>query len=117
MTLLRHLDLVLLAHRRPQDVGLGKLEAGQDASRLHDLLLVGEHPVRRLEDRLQPLVRILDALAAILARDVGGNVLHRARSEEGDRDDDVLEARWTHVHQHPAHAGAFELESAMRVAG
>ena len=115
LPLLRHLDPVFLAHRGAQDVGLGKLEAGQHPGRLHDLLLVGEDAVRAFENRLEPLVRILDALAPVLPSHIGRDVLHRPGAEQGDRDDDVLESRRPHVHDHPAHARAFQLEHAMGV--
>ena len=114
--LLGHLGLVLLAHRGTQDVGLAHRESGQLAGGHHHLFLVDHHPVRFAQDRLQALVHVLDRLAALFARDEGGDVDHRARPEQSNGSGYVLEALGPHVHQHPAHAGTFELEHAVRVA-
>src|ERR1700694_1553573 len=58
--LLRHLGLVLLAHRRAKDVGLAHREPGQLASGHHHLLLVHHHPVRVAQNWLQALMHVLD---------------------------------------------------------
>ncbi len=52
----------------------------------------------------------------MLAGDVARDVVHRPRAVERDQRDDVAEAVGTHALERIAHAGAFELEHAHRVA-
>ena len=53
---------------------------------------------------------------AVLARAIGRDVRHRARAIERDQRDDVLEPVGAHVDQRAAHALAFHLEDADRLA-
>ena len=53
---------------------------------------------------------------AVLARAIGRDVRHRARPIQRDQRDDVLEAVRAHVDQRAAHALAFHLEHADRLA-
>ena len=62
------------------------------------------------EDGLEPPVRVLEGLAAGLARRVRRNELHRPRPVERDERDDVLEARRRRLRDEVAHAARFELE-------
>ena len=57
----------------------------------------------------------LDGLFAVLAIDVGGDVIHRSRPIQGHHGDDVLEAIGLEPFEAIAHARAFELEDAHRI--
>ena len=57
---------------------------------------------------------VVGLLHAVLARAVGWDVGHRARSIERDQRDDVLEAVRAHVEQGAPHALTFQLEDAHR---
>ena len=112
--LLRHLLGLLLAHGAAQQVGAAERVAGQHLRDLHDLLLVQDHAVGRLQDRLQVRVQVVDgaAGAAVLAVD---EVLHharlqRARAEQRHQRDDVLEAVRLQPLDQVLHAARFELE-------
>ena len=72
-------------------------------------------PCESLRDRPQPLVDVRDRLAAVLARRVARDVLHRPRPVEGDERDQVLELGRLHLPQRVAHARRLELEDAGRV--
>ena len=81
---LRHLLGLLLAHRAAQQVGAAERVAGQHLRDLHHLLLVQDHAVGRLQDRLQVGMQVVDRPAgrAVLARDevVDHAGLQRARA-------------------------------------
>ncbi len=112
-----HLRLDLLPHRAAQQIGAAERVAGQHLGDLHDLLLVDHDAVGFLEDRLERRVQVIGRLLAVLHRDIARDVLHRARPVERDGGDDVLEAVGAQPSQHVAHARAFDLEHADRVAG
>ena len=59
---------------------------------------------------------VFDLFSTELARAIEGNVGHRPRPIECDQRDQVLEPVGAHVHQRPAHAAAFHLEHADRLA-
>ena len=67
-------------------------------------------------DRLQALVEERDLLLAGLALRVDRDVAHRARAEERDERDQVLELGRLHLAQRLAHPRRLELEDAGRVA-
>jgi hypothetical protein len=78
--LLGHGDRVLLPHGPAQHVGAPERVAGDDLRRLHHLLLVDHHPVGLAADLLEELVRELDGARVLLAADVVGDPVHRARA-------------------------------------
>ena len=59
---------------------------------------------------------VIGPLQRVLARAIGRDVRHRPGPVERDQRDDVLEAVGPHVEQRPAHALAFHLEHADRLA-
>ena len=101
---------VLLADGLAQRVGLAGGKPSQHLGDLHELLLVGRHPVSWLQDRLEPLVQVLDALGVVLATLEGGDVVHRAWSVEGVECHQVVEAVGPDLLEHPLHPTRFELE-------
>ena len=82
----------------------------------HDVLLVDEDPVRVLQRRLEGGVEVGDRLLAVLAADVGGNVRHRPRAEEGDHGGQVADFGRLELLDVSAHPRALQLEDAHRVA-
>ena len=74
---------LLLADRIAEGVGLGAGESAEGDGRGHDVFLVDEDPVRLLEVRLQQRVEVRHRLQAVLAADVGRDVVHRARAGTG----------------------------------
>ena len=110
-----HLGLVLLAHRAAQQVGLAERVAAHHLSDLDDLLLVDDDAVGFREDAFQHRVQTVDRLVAVLAVDVGRDVVHRARAVERHHGDDVAEAVGLEPLEALAHPRAFELEHARRI--
>ena len=111
-----HLGLDLLAHGAAQQIGAAERVAGQHLRDLHHLLLVDHDAEGLLQDAFERRMQIVGLLLAVLAGDVVGDVVHRARAIERDQGDDVLEAVGLQLAQHVAHARTFELEHADRLA-
>ena len=108
--------LLLLADRVAEVVRLGAGVVGHRDGRGHDVLLVDEDPVRVPQRGLQGLVEVRDRLLAVLAADVGGDVRHRSRAEEGDHGGQVAHLGRLELADVSAHPGALQLEDAHRVA-
>ncbi len=79
-------------------------EAAHHLGDLNDLLLVDDDAVGLLEDRLQQRMQAVDRLLAVLAVDVGRDVVHRAGAIQRHHGDDVLEAVGLQPLQALAHA-------------
>ena len=119
--LLRHLLGLFLAHRATQQVGAAERVAGQHLRDLHDLLLVQDHAVGRLQNLLQARMQIVDGPVdlAVLAVDevIDHARLQRARAEQRDERHDVLEAVRLQAPHEVLHAARLELEDRGRAAG
>ena len=113
--LLRHFGLVFFTHRAAEHVGLTERVAAHHLRDLNDLLLVDDDAVGFLQNALEHVVQVIDGLLAVLAIDVGRNVVHRTRPIERDHGDDVFEAVGLQPLQAFAHARTFELEDASRI--
>ena len=107
---------LLLADRVAEGVRLWPGEATQCDGGRHDVFLVDEDPVRLLEVRLEQRVQVGDRLLPVLPADVGGNVVHRSRPEEGDERRKVVDRGRSQVADVAPHAGRLELEDAGRLA-
>ena len=105
-----HFGLDLLAHGAAQQIGFAQRIAGQLAGDLHDLLLIDDHPIGFAQYGLQPGIEIFNLLAAKLAVDIGGDIVHGTGAVERDHGNNVLEAVGLQLPQIIPHAGAFELE-------
>ncbi len=105
-----HQILVLLADGLAQIVRLSRAETAHPAGDGHVLLLVDGHAVGGLQNGPQGLVGVDDRGRILLVARVGRDVLHGARSVEGDDGDEVLEARGGDVAQRFAHTGTLELK-------
>ena len=108
--------LLLLADRVAEVVRLGTGVVRHRDGGGHDVLLVHEDPVRVPQRGLQGVVQVGHRLLAVLAADVGGDVRHRSRAEEGDHGGQVAHLGRLELLDVSAHAGAFQLEDAHRVA-
>ena len=96
---LRHpLDRALEAHRAAQLLGLAAGEAGDLHRHPQQLLLEDRHAEGAAQDRLERRVRVLDRLAAGAAVQVRVHHLadDRARADDRDLDDEVVEGARLH---------------------
>ncbi len=91
LAVLGHLLGLLLAHRAAQHVGAAQRVAAQHLGGLHHLLLVDHDAVGLGQHRLHQRMRVLHGLLAVLARDEGGDQVHRARTIQGHQRDQVAE--------------------------
>ena len=107
---------LLLADGVAERVRLGPGEAAERHGRGHDVLLVDEDAVRLLEVRLEQRMQVGDLLLAVLAPDVGRDVVHRPGPEEGDHRGQVEHRRRPQLLDVAAHARRLELEHAGRLA-
>ncbi len=118
--LLRHLLGLLLSHRTPQQVGAAERVARQHLRDLHDLLLVQDDPVGRLQGRFQARMQIVDLLAGlvVLALDevIDHARLQRSGPEQRHQGHDVLEAVRPQAPDQILHTARFQLEDRRRAA-
>ena len=116
LALLRHLLLVLLAHRAAQQIGAAERVAGEHLRGLHDLLLIDEDAVGFRRHVVEQRVRRLDLRLALLALDVIRDQVHRARPIEREERVDVLDVLDVELPADADHAAGFQLEHADRLA-
>ncbi len=107
---------LLLADGIAQGVRLRTGEAAEGHGGGHDVLLVDEDAVRLLEVRLQQGVQVGDLLEAVLAADVGRDVVHGPGPEEGHHGRQVVDRCGTQLLDVAPHARRLELEDAGRLA-
>ena len=112
--LLRHEIELLLRHRLAQLVGLAGGETAHLHRDLHDLLLVDDRAVRRLEDVPEALVIVDDGLGLGLAPDeiIDHTGVERTGTVEGDDGDDVRVTVGLHPLEQRDHARRLDLENA-----
>ena len=111
--LLLHDGLLLLGHRASDQVAPAHAVAAEIPHDLHDLLLIDNAAVGRLENRPHLLAVVSDSLGVFLAPDILGDEFHRARPVERDARYDILEAARLQLLHEILHAGAFKLEHAL----
>ena len=114
--LMGHHIVLLLGHGTAHQITAAHGIARQVPHNLHDLLLVNHAAVGHIQYGLEPGRQVLDRIRVLLARHVAGNRLHRTRSVQRYRSDDVLKIRGPHLHQKLGHARGFQLEYARGVA-
>ena len=107
---------LLLADRVAEGVRLGAREPAQGDRGRHDVLLVHEDPVGLLQVRLEQRVEVGHRLLAVLATDVGRDVVHRARPVERDHGGEVEHGRRLELADVAPHARGLELEDPGRLA-
>ena len=79
LTLLRHDRSLLLAHCAPDQVCASQCVAAKAPHNLHNLLLIDNAAIGRLQDRFKERGVVGDELRVLLAPDVLGDKVHRAR--------------------------------------
>ena len=99
-----HCLLNLLAHRAAQHIGTAQRIAGHVLRDLHHLLLIDDDALRLIQDMIDGGVQQGALLAPVLHVAEGRDILHRARTVEGDQRDDILDAGGLHLAQGVAHA-------------
>ena len=94
LALLLHYGDLLLAHRGAQDIGLLERVARERLRRTHHLLLVDDHAIGVAQDGFEQRMIVLDRFLTVLAMDKRFDHpgIERARAEERNRGDNVLEA-------------------------
>ena len=107
-----HYLRLLLAHRPPEDVRLTEGKPRHLPGDLHDLLLVHDHPVGLLEDRLELRQRIHDRLAPALGIAELVDELHGSRAVQGVQGDQVRNGFRPGPLEHVLHPLTLELEHA-----
>ena len=112
--LLGHFLGLFLAHRPAQEVGAAERVARQRLGDLHDLFLVEDHAVGRLERGLELRMQVIDPRTAgvVLARDeiLDHARLQRAGAKQRHERDDVAEAIRLQAADQVLHAARLELE-------
>ena len=108
--------MLLLGHGAAHQVAAAHGVARQVAHDLHDLLLIHHAAVGHVQDGLQLRRDVAHAVRVLLARHVAGDRLHRPRTVQRNRGDDVLEVARAHALQELPHARGFQLEHAVGVA-
>ena len=83
---------------------------------MHHLLLVNHHAIGFLQNRLQRVIEVIEFFLALFTGDIKRDIIHRARAIERHQSDNVFEFIRFHFAQHVAHAGAFQLKHADRIA-
>ena len=116
LALLVHLGADLLAHGAAQEIGFAQRVARQRLGDLHHLFLVDDDAVGFLEAALQGGMRVDRLFLPVLNGAIDRDVRHRARPVQRNERDDVFQPVRLHVDQRPAHARAFHLEHADRLA-
>ena len=92
LPLLLHDLRFFLAHGTAHEVRASHRVAGEITHDLHDLLLVDDTAIGRLEDRTDLRAVVADRFRVLLALYVLRDEVHRTRSVECDTGDDVLDA-------------------------
>ena len=109
---------ILLPHRLAENIRLGKRVAGHDIGNAHQLLLINNDTVGRLEHAFEIRMRVCDRLNAPLASDV--DVVHAGVERSGAYQsvgcDEVVETVGGELAQHVRSERRFKLEYACRPA-
>ena len=111
LALHRHFVGLFLAHGAAQHVGAAQRIAAQNLRHLHHLLLIHHHAVGVFENAFNARVGVLHRLAAELARNIGGDQVHRAGPVQRVHRNQVFQPRGFGVAQQALHAARFKLEN------
>ena len=114
--LLLHDRFFFLRHGAPHQVAPAQGIARQVPDDLHDLLLVDDASVGRLQDRLQLRALVADGIPVVLSLQVPRDKVHGARTVEGDACDNVLQRGGLQLLHEALHPSAFQLEHALGLA-
>ena len=110
-------DVVLLfGHGLAHQIAAAQRIARQIAHDLHHLLLIDHAAIGHIQDGLELGRDIGHAGRIVLAADVARDGIHGPGPVERNRGDDILKVFRLHGLQKLAHAAAFQLEDAIRIA-
>ena len=115
--LLFHDGLFLFTHGPADQVAPAQGVAAQVPDDLHDLLLVHDAAVGRLQDGFQLRTGIVDRVPVVLAGNILGDEVHGPRPVKGDAGDDVLKIPRPQFLHEVLHTAGFKLEDSVRPAG
>ena len=115
LTLLLHDVAFFLGHSAAQKVAPPQSVPRKVAHDLHDLLLVHDTPVGRLQDRFQLRAVISNGRRVVLSLDVLGDKIHGARTVQGNAGDDIFQAVGLQFLHEALHPRALELEDTVRL--
>ena len=107
---LLHDMLFLLAHRAADKIRAAQRIAAQIPDDLHNLLLIDDAAVSRLQNRLQERRIIGHFTAAFLAGNVLRYKVHRAGTVQRDAGDDIFQTPGAQFLHETLHASGFKLE-------
>ena len=91
LSLFLHECRILLSHGPPHQVGLCKRETGQLLHQLHDLFLIHNDAVGRMQNRLHLWMEVGDLPATVLPLDDVRDVVHGARTVQGVHSNKVVQ--------------------------
>ena len=111
--LLLHDFLLLLGHGAPHQIASSERIAAQIPHDLHDLFLIYDAPVGRLENGLEFLRVIGDLVRVLLAVDILGDEVHGPRPVQRDSGYDIFEVLRMQLFHESLHAAGFQLEDAV----
>ena len=117
LPLLGHHLCLFLTHGAAHQVASAVAVSGEVTHDLHNLLLVHDAAVGRLQNGPQLLALVGDMLLIVLALDVLRNEIHGTRAIEADAGDDILKALRLQLLHKGFHSRAFQLEDALGLAG
>ena len=100
----------LLGHGPAEKIASSQGKSGKALYDLHNLLLVHDTTVSRLQDWLQLRTIIVDGVWTVLAADILGNKVHRAWAVQGNSGDYILKAMWLQFFHESFHSAALQLE-------
>ena len=117
LALADHLLMLLFRHVPAHNIRTPVAVARQLPADLHDLLLIDDTAVGFAEDALKHGVQVGDFRPAVAVLDIRPDAVHRSRTVQGKRRDDVLHVLRSERRQEVPHTVAFELEHAGGIAG
>ena len=111
-----HDVLFLFGHGAAHQIASAHGIARQIAHDLHHLLLIHHAAISNVQNGRKLRRFIVHTGGIALARNIARNGLHGAGTVQADGSDDILKVFGLHVGKEGAHAAAFQLEHAVRIA-
>ena len=113
LALFCHNRSFLLGHGTAHQVASSKSIACKITDDLHNLLLVYDTAIGRLQDGLHLRAVITDGIRTVFSADVLRNEIHGTRTVKGNSRDDILKALRLQFLHEVFHSGTLELEHAV----
>ena len=113
LALLGHNGGLFLGHCTAYQIASTQRIAAQIPDDLHNLLLIYDTAVGRLQNRFELRTVIGDLVGMVFALDILGDKVHRARTVQGNTGDDILKALWLQLLHERFHTRTLKLEHAL----